>query len=137
MVILGNITKRQLKAIDYFARSLFSPQLSKHLHIRISYRNVNTHWGLTIVDDYNKRGLPRYFIIEVNKNLNERERMMTLAHELVHVRQYAKLELNEEMNRWHGKFVDADKIPYIEQPWEIEAYDVGDKLFEDYINGNV
>ena len=137
MVISGKISKRQLQAINYFASRLLSHQLSRHLHIRISYRNVNTHWGMTIVDDYNASGKPRYFLIEVNKNLNERERLMTIAHEMVHVKQYAKMELNEEMNRWHGKFVDADKIPYIEQPWEIEAYDVGDKLFEDYVNGNV
>ena len=132
MVISGNITKRQLRAIDYFAKELFSPQLSKHIHIKISLRNVDTHWGLTIVDDYNASGKPRYFIIEVAKKLNERERLMTLAHEMVHVKQYANLELNEEMNRWHGEYVDSDKIPYIEQPWEIEAYDLGDRLFEQY-----
>lgn len=137
MVIYGNITKKQLQAIDYFAQRIFSPQLSKHIHIRVSYRKVDTHWGLAIIDDYNKRGQPRYFTIEIKKSLNEQERLMTLAHELVHIKQYAKMELNEEMNRWHGKFVDSDKIPYIDQPWEIEAYDVGDKLFQEYINGHV
>jgi hypothetical protein len=57
---------------------------------------------------------------------------MTLAHEMVHVRQYAKMELNEEMNRWHGEYVNTDLIPYHEQPWEIEAYDLGDRLFKQY-----
>jgi predicted nucleotidyltransferase component of viral defense system len=137
MIISGNVSKKQMKAIDWFAQKLFSPQLSQHLYIRISYVKVDTHWGLAIIDGHNKRGYPREFIIEVNRSLTEHEKIMTLAHELVHIRQYAKMELNEEMNSWHGEYVNADVIPYHEQPWEIEAYDVGDKLFKEYINGNV
>jgi len=41
--------------------------------------------------------------------------------------------LNEEMSVWHGKKVNADKIPYEEQPWEIEAETVGIILYESFI----
>ena len=53
-----------------------------------------------------------------------------------HVKQYAKLEINEEMTRWHGKPIDIKKISYLDHPWEIEAYDVGDRLFEEFVNDN-
>jgi len=51
----------------------------------------------------------------------------TLAHELTHVRQYVRGELNAEMTRWKGQKVPFGprggvKIPYDQQPWEVEAY---------------
>jgi hypothetical protein len=56
-----------------------------------------------------------------------------LAHEIVHCLQYSRGELNEEMTMWRGRRVDADKIPYFEQPWEIEAETLGLKLYNDFM----
>ena len=137
MVIQGRPSKSQVKAIDYFARRLFSRQLCQHLHIRLSFKKTNDYWGLAIVDDYNAKGMPRYFTVEVKRDLSEQEKLMSIAHELVHIRQYATGQLNEEMTLWQGESVNSDLIPYFEQPWEIEAYDLGDQLYKDYINGNV
>lgn len=92
---------------------------------------------MAIVDDYNAKGLPRYFTVEVKRDLSEKEKLRSIAHELVHIRQYATGQLNEEMTLWEGQSVNPDVIPYLEQPWEIEAYALGDKLYGDYINGNV
>lgn len=132
MIIYGKVPKSHLKAIAYFADNLICRRLSRHLHITIRYKKTENYWGLTSVEGYNKSGKPRHFIIEVNRFLNEREKIMTIAHEMVHVKQYAILDLNEEMTNWRGKIVDAEKIPYIKQPWEKEAYKVGDKLFGEY-----
>ena len=73
---------------------------------------------MTTVDGHNKNGKPRHFIIEVNRYLNEKEKLMTIAHEMVHVKQFATLDLNEEMTYWRGRNVNAEKIPYIKKPWE-------------------
>jgi hypothetical protein len=54
----------------------------------------------------------------------------------VHIYQYAYGELNEEMSLWKGKKVDQSKIDYFEQPWEKEAAEVGEFLYESYILGN-
>lgn len=137
MVIQGRPSKSQLKAIDYFAQKLFSRQLCQHIYIRLSFKKTNEYWGLAIVDDYNAKGMPRYFTVEIKRDLKKNEKLMAIAHELVHIKQYATGELNEEMTMWQGQSVNSDLIPYIEQPWEIEAYDVGDKLYEEYVNGNV
>jgi len=55
-----------------------------------------------------------------------RDRMMlgiTLAHELVHVAQFAKglLKPTKNGNKWCGKFYPR-KTPYLYQPWEVQAF---------------
>ncbi len=60
--------------------------------------------------------------------------MKTLAHELVHVRQYVRNELNDEMNTWKGRKVDSDAIDYDDQPWEVEANKLGNEIYELYTN---
>ena len=131
--ISKNLSKRQEKAFEFFLGEIFSYQMQKNLKIRICFRKNTDVLGLTIVDDYNFSGAPRYFTIEVDRNQTEDEKIRTIAHELIHVKQYVKKELNEEMNRWKGQKVNPEKIPYLEQPWEIEANDSGDFLFNEFL----
>ena len=48
---------------------------------------------------------------------------VTLAHELTHVAQFAKghLKPTAKGRLWKGKFYKADH-PYLDQPWEIQAF---------------
>jgi hypothetical protein len=48
---------------------------------------------------------------------------VTLAHELVHVRQLAKgiLKITPQGKKWRGKFYSR-RTPYLDQPWEQEAF---------------
>ena len=48
---------------------------------------------------------------------------VTLAHELVHVRQLAKgiLQMTPRGKKWRGKFYSR-RTPYLDQPWEQEAF---------------
>jgi hypothetical protein len=48
---------------------------------------------------------------------------VTLAHELVHVRQLAKgiLRMTPQGKKWRGKFYSR-RTPYLDQPWEQEAF---------------
>ena len=78
-----------------------------------------------------KSGNPRHFIIEVNSNQNDGERVRTLAHEMVHIKQYCRKELNEEATVWRDEVVNPN-LSYDEQPWEIEAHSLGDTLYEEY-----
>jgi hypothetical protein len=56
-----------------------------------------------------------------------------LAHELVHVRQYAIGDLNEEATLWQGRLMESN-LAYDNQPWEIEANELADILYEEYIH---
>jgi hypothetical protein len=59
--------------------------------------------------------------------------LKSLAHEIVHVSQYARGELNETMTRWRGQKVNADQIAYHEQPWEQQAMELEDTLYYSFL----
>jgi len=48
---------------------------------------------------------------------------ITLAHELTHVAQFAKgmLKVTPRGKKWRGKFYPSG-YPYLQQPWEIQAF---------------
>ena len=134
MVITGKIPKKLKNAIDFFATELFTPQMKRHVEVRVRQRDLGTWHGFASIEDYNSLGQPRSFVIELHKNDNEAEKLKTLAHELCHVRQYVRNELNEAMNTWKGCKIDSDAIPYDDQPWEVEANQLGNELYERYTN---
>ena len=134
MIITGKVNKKYREAIEFFATELFTPQMKRHIELRIRRRDLGTWHGFVSIEDYNVLNQPRSFVIELHKGDDEKEHLKTLAHELVHVRQYARNELNDEMNTWKGRKVDSDSIPYEDQPWEIEAIKLGDELYELYTN---
>lgn len=66
------------------------------------------------------------FLIEVKKDLPMRDKMITLMHELVHMKQHISLEMkydisNDETTWQDKKFLNC-YIDYWDRPWEIEAH---------------
>ena len=131
VVLSNNLSKIHTEALHYFAARLISPQMRRHLAIKIVFRKNMDHLGLTHIDDYNDLGRPRTFTIEIDRNQTEEEILRTMAHEMVHVRQYCKGELNEEMTYWRGQYFNKE-MNYDDQPWELEADILGDELFEEF-----
>ena len=132
MLIKGNIPKKHLSAINYYADALFSHQKRQHLELHIHYCHKKTEeYGTIGVLDYNSRNKPISFDIVIYRD-DEVEMLKTLAHEMVHVKQYALGELNDEMTHWRGQEMDSDSIPYDEQEWEIEAETVGLILYQEF-----
>lgn len=111
------------KAVEFYAGLLLSPRISKHITIDIEFSNKldNNADGYCDVEGYNSRNKPREFTIQVRKNKSKRYMMMTLAHEMVHVKQFAMGELHENMNAWKGKRLPSS-VDYWDTPWEIEAH---------------
>ena len=67
----------------------------------------------------------RSFVIDVALYGNW---LATLAHELVHVKQFVRGELNESLTRWKNKnYANTD---YWDQPWEKEARRLQCKMVE-------
>ena len=70
---------------------------------------------------------PRKFIMEVDAGLGLERMLEMLAHEMVHVKQFATGELVDNPGsktvKWLGKRVSLrDDDGYWTLPWEIEAY---------------
>lgn len=70
----------------------------------------------------------RTFIIDLCMYANW---MPILAHEMVHVRQYARGQLSPSMNRWES-LMDVDDLDYNDQPWEQEAFALQNKMVAVY-----
>ena len=70
----------------------------------------------------------RLFILDVALYGNW---LSTLAHEMVHVRQFARGELNSNMSQWKSNKY-CDNIEYWDQPWEKEARRLQGKLVEEF-----
>lgn len=63
----------------------------------------------------------REFELEIHKRLPLRKLLTTVAHEMVHVKQYARRELTGD-DVWQGKTINPKKVDYWDKPWEIEAH---------------
>ena len=115
-------------AIKSFAKQLGIHRLRTNLHVKI-HNNI-------FVDKSNSMGLcesvdERHFIIDVALCGNW---LSTLAHEMVHVKQFARGELDPCMSRWKSNRY-VDHIEYWDQPWEKEARRLQNKLvlhFEEF-----
>jgi len=57
--------------------------------------------------------------------------LTTLAHEMVHLKQYLRKEIDWNLSAWKGK--DYDNSDYWDAPWEIEARKFQTKLFNTFI----
>ena len=62
------------------------------------------------------------FVISINGKQSMKGLALTLAHEMVHVKQMVRghLRQTEEGMLWKGK--KMNDVKYLDQPWEIEAF---------------
>jgi hypothetical protein len=69
-------------------------------------------------------------LVVLKPNRNWANLGVTLAHELTHVAQFAKghLKPTPKGRLWRGKFY-SNKHPYLEQPWEIQAFAQQELIF--------
>ena len=79
------------------------------------------------------------FEIQLDKGMSLRKKLLSLAHEMVHVKQFTRKELEHttSINRqlWRGKNYNT-KNRYYDLPWEIEAYGRELGLFTTWISEN-
>jgi predicted metal-dependent hydrolase len=68
----------------------------------------------------------REYEIELDRRLRLRPLLITVAHEMVHVKQYARREMHdfvvdEKFHKWKDSLV-PENTNYWDLPWEIEAH---------------
>jgi len=113
------------RASSFFAKELIpNTRIRNRCFTRIRFDGKLEEYGYASIEDYNTRNQPRDFLIEVHPGIGSRAILSTIAHEMVHVKQYIEGELNEEMSYWKGKRVNSDKMEYWTSPWEIEAHGI-------------
>ena len=122
----GRVKQRELvSSIDsIMAPIILGPRLARV--VELDYHivsNLDDFGDCEWMDD-NIR--PREFCIQIRKEQDYPSMILTVVHELVHVRQMARSELHEifrpkQMQVWKGKRLKRE-IPYSKRPWELEAY---------------
>jgi hypothetical protein len=88
--------------------------------------------GDCIWEDRNHK--PREFTIRIDSKENKEFILDTLAHEMIHVKQYARGELVDlvrkpKMSRFKGKLIPWESK---DEPWEKEQWEKSKALYEDY-----
>lgn len=116
------------RAAIFYLSELISKKLLENIYLKIMFNEKLDVFGYAEVKDYNTSGKPREFEIELNPNIGGPDILKTLAHELVHIKQFVYGETNESLSHWKGKKVPIE-IDYWFEPWEIEARGLEIALF--------
>jgi hypothetical protein len=138
ITITGMIGKRKEKALlkeaaEFFANQLMDPRMVRKLTLDIEvYNNLDVEGEC--VDEDGVRN-PRWFTIGLKGDQDIGTMIKTLGHEMVHVKQHAKNELQtghavaargglKIYSKWMGEVWKAKRKEddYFDSPWEIEAY---------------
>ncbi|MGZ4850510.1 MAG: hypothetical protein ACXV2C_03915 [Candidatus Bathyarchaeia archaeon] len=112
------------KAALYFGKKLLSKRIYDNITIRLVFKDMRICAECECFIDEK-----RNFTIYLRKDMGTRRMLLSLAHEMVHVKQWATGEMKEyirdmEKCKFQGKIynaVDTHENYWLNQPWEIEA----------------
>ena len=126
----SNKTTRKIVELAawWYAEKLMGKRLIAGLDININLKKTlldkDGHEGTAIWEDESIR--PKEFTITLDSGCTIRNILITLAHEMVHVKQWAKGEMYEyverDMVRFNNTKFNMSNINYWDYPWEIEAF---------------
>jgi hypothetical protein len=126
------LTRELSDAAEFFAGILLDPRMARNIELDIELNKTLDVEGQCVSEDDTKN--PRYFTIELRNHRDDDNIIQTLAHEMVHVKQYAKNQLYKKLalakggfstdSVWEGKTWKPKRKQdrYFDSPWEIEAY---------------
>jgi hypothetical protein len=122
-----------VRAIEFYGEQLISKRILNNIHIEVNFDDNLEDLGGASIESYNTNKKPRSFLIEINKKLGGKSILSTLAHEMVHIKQFVYCETNEDLSKWKDVHIDSDVIDYYDLPWEIEAYGKEQGLFYKFV----
>lgn len=130
------------EAAEFFADLLMDPRMVRNIVIDIEVSKLDVQ-GECVDEDGTRN--PRWFTVGLKKQ-RITEMVKTLAHEMVHVKQHAKNELQggimiptrgglKMTSKWMGKIWTPKRkeCHYYDSPWEVEAYGKEVGLFQRYV----
>lgn len=123
----STLFRRHLKmAAEFYASKLMSKRMNESLDITLILKdNLDDNSDGSCSFEEHDDGI-RYFEIELDRSNSERQILLNLAHEMVHVKQFSLGELKDGIRPtttvWQGITVDDEQVDYWDTPWEIEAH---------------
>jgi hypothetical protein len=108
--------RKRVQSIAEFCVETLMPRM-RTLEVTIKLKNPKGAMGYCLELDSN-----REFELEIDRTQSLRKLLETVAHEMVHVKQFARRELHPSNDTWYGKTYNPKKVSYWDLPWEIEAH---------------
>jgi hypothetical protein len=126
-----NYSRRRCESIVEWFIGKYLPRhkLDIVVHHRGMYRDGVYGW--VWVTDCDHR--PRAFKIEMHNFLTVENYTKTLLHELHHVLQHVRGDLRDKRNMRCWKDIDCSELDYDDQPWEVEAKEMEEVLYNEYL----
>lgn len=125
----GGKVDEGLKHLIFSAVVSFSKQLDIHrLKTKIDIRVHTSRMVDGYAEGYCECLDPRTFVVDICLYSNW---LAVLAHEFVHIKQYARGELSADGKKWMKTKID-DEQEYYDQPWEKEAFRLQYKLVQEF-----
>lgn len=127
------------ETIEFFGRILMTKRMCNTLEIHVSGgplpKNMKGMCGY--ITDADR---PKDFEILVNTTFGKPMQIKTLAHEMVHVMQWATGKMKDmwrtDAVKYSGKYYYTSTenldVDYYYWPWEVEAYGLETGLYEDF-----
>ena len=106
--------------IDWFVAKYIGKRYKLDFHVVTKGLKRECLYGQMYSLDSNAR--PRFFEIQLHSRLSKWDYLVTLAHEMVHVKQRVTGQWTHKsgINRWHKEIVPKE-TKYQDEPWEIDA----------------
>lgn len=120
------LTKKQIRqATRTYLNYLVGNRMTDKLTIFIKFvpHDKIFHGDMTWLDSNHR---PREFQINITYNKSKKRMLTTLAHEMIHVKQFVKGEMKDYISHdrpstWYGKPI-KNSTNYFKLPWEVEAH---------------
>ena len=128
-----NILRAAELALEYLCPRLW---MSLVIEFHIIYKLIekeNRHGDVVCLED---RRYPKFFDVRLNwTGVKDLElTLSTVCHEMIHVAQYGQNRLRQMSESykvgWEKDHYYTNQMDYLEQPWEKEAYEREDEVYE-------
>lgn len=131
------MTRREVRyATKWMSALIMSKQMMPNLTVHVVFEQEEGLKGSTeCIGDDTK---PREFQITIDPHLSRKSQLRTLAHELVHVKQFSMGEMRYtnkyELIKWYKQTLHCEETEYWDLPWEIEAFGREHGMYIRYID---
>lgn len=139
-----SFTKAEIEyTVSFLTEHLLGKKLADNITLNISYEDLGTNYAQIFPVDYDDTRKNREFELTLDKHFSKeydpKLLLTTLAHELVHLKQFARGELKNfsvDAYKWKGELVDIpeSKAKYVKTPWEQEAYSREKELYDVFLD---
>lgn len=135
-----NISNKEIRdAVYFYLRKLLGKSMSQKitLYILIEKDLLKTYEMYAAISPLETETRPKHYELEIDAKLPKKQFLVSLAHEMIHLKQFAKDQMKDleskRMTRWLGEYYIEENLDYWSRPWEKEAHDNEIPLYQSYL----